>query len=193
MSINCPFCHNDISYEDYLKHIEEEHPEIVGKGEHVTPNPAIPSQYQKPKQWLRTPENLKQTYITILDRFKNEESKSIKEYSELLLKINESIAAIQQANIPALDVTLIILQDAQRKINRIIQEEQIHLDALNAIREEFTTIPSLPTIELKVYEIDYKEKDTHKTIKGKQFTRKEIAEFYQEKPYEQIIAIRAIK
>ena len=80
-----------------------------------------------------TPKQLKDLYLTILDRFAEEETKGVGEYEQLLDKVNQSITAAAQAG-NAQEVAIPLIQ-MRRQINRILQEERTHLDAINVLKE----------------------------------------------------------
>jgi len=80
---------------------------------------------------------LKDMYLTILDRFAEEETKGLEEYEGLLNKINQTIEESAKAG-NAGEVTIPLIQ-MRRQINRILQEERTHLDAINALKDMLQT------------------------------------------------------
>jgi hypothetical protein len=165
--------------------MDTKHPKIAGK-ELARPTQ---DQQQKPKaQWSIPGPTLKKLYIARLDRFLNDESKGIMDYESFMAQIDQSIMALgadQQEQKR-------ILTELQAKIKRIRNDEIAHLEALEQSKKQLEADPPAAAADPKIYEVNYMEKDTYKP-KTAQFTRKELAVFYQEKPYEQIIDIHNIR
>jgi rubrerythrin len=133
--LKCPWCGDEIPYEEYINHMDTEHPKIAGKEHSRTSQdqPHIDSSTQN--SMSRT--TLKTLYLTILDRFVKEETDGIREYEQLLDKVNHSITIAAKAGSTG-EVEIPLIQ-MRRQINRILQEERTHLDAINALREMLQT------------------------------------------------------
>lgn len=147
MSINCPYCHEEVPYSEYISHMEQEHPAVVGKELARTTTdqkPQNPIDWNKPggtarllerygpkethlPQHVGTP-HITAIYLTVLDRFKDEEEKGIRQYETLLSQITHSLQVSPEEE-------HVILIELQRKINRILQEEKTHLEAINSLKE----------------------------------------------------------
>jgi predicted ATP-dependent serine protease len=90
-----------------------------------------------------TPKALGEFYETILDRFGDEEEKSVNSYQELLVKVQESQAALKRAGFRTeieYNAIAIPLNELERKINKHLNEERVHLDVIDAMQEMFSNM-----------------------------------------------------
>jgi len=93
-----------------------------------------------------TPQALGEFYETILDRFGEEEEKSVNNYQDLLAKVQDSKVALSnaryQGKIPMenYNEAMVPLNELERKINKHLNEERVHLDVVDAMREMFSNM-----------------------------------------------------
>ena len=93
-----------------------------------------------------TPQALGEFYETILDRFGEEEEKSVNSYQDLLAKVQDSKVALSnaryQGKIPMenYNEAMVPLNELERKINKHLNEERVHLDVVDAMREMFSNM-----------------------------------------------------
>ena len=77
-----------------------------------------------------TSQTVKDIYLTILDRFGQEEQNGIKNYGDLLQKVKESLMLVE----PGTDAEMPLIE-MRRKITKILTEEKIHLDTIDALKQ----------------------------------------------------------
>jgi two-component SAPR family response regulator len=88
-----------------------------------------------------TPKALGEFYETILDRFGDEEEKSVNSYQELLIQVQKSKAALGQIqDSVTYDQIAAPLNELERKINKHLNEERVHLDVIDAMQEMFSNM-----------------------------------------------------
>jgi hypothetical protein len=76
----------------------------------------------------------------MLDRFGDEEEKSVKNYQDLLVKVQETQEALKKADASTYTQVSIPLTELERKVNKHLNEERVHLDVVDAMREMFTNM-----------------------------------------------------
>ena len=91
-----------------------------------------------------TPKGLGELYVTMLDRFREEEQKSVSSYEDFLVKVQQSKAALQKSNIldDAFNAVYAPLNELERKINKHLNEERVHLDVITAVKKMFSDMKS---------------------------------------------------
>lgn len=89
-----------------------------------------------------TPKGLGELYVTILDRFAEEEQKSVRNYEDFLVKVQQSREALKQSKLAgdAYGEVATPLIELEIKINKHLNEERVHLDVVNAMRDMFSNM-----------------------------------------------------
>jgi rubrerythrin len=130
----------------YIRDDEYEHEKILeciiqrlGKPAAVQPPTIKPM--ETTKTLTLTPKGLGELYVTILDRFAEEEQKSVRNYEEFLVKVQQSKDALK--DIPddfIYDKVAAPILELERKVNKQLNEERTHLDVVTALREMFSNM-----------------------------------------------------
>jgi hypothetical protein len=136
----------------YIRNDEHEHEKILecimsrvlGSAQPAAakPTPLAPAQ----KSVTLTPKAVGELYETMLDRFGDEEEKSVNSYEELLVKVQSSMKALINArmqknmSMESYQEAIVPLNELERKINKHLNEERVHLDVIDAMREMFTNM-----------------------------------------------------
>ena len=88
-----------------------------------------------------TPQALGEFYETILDRFGEEEEKSVNSYQDLLIQVQKTKAALGQIqDSDTYDAVATPLNELERKINKPLNEERVHLDVIDTMQEMFSNM-----------------------------------------------------
>jgi hypothetical protein len=89
-----------------------------------------------------TPKGLGELYVTILDRFAEEEQKFVRNYEDFLVKVQQSREALKQSKLAgdAYGEVATPLIELEIKINKHLNEERVHLDVVNAMRDMFSNM-----------------------------------------------------
>jgi len=130
----------------YIRNDEHEHEEILLCMIKRLGSPAAAQPIMQPTSQQTvtlTPKALGEFYETILDRFGDEEEKSVNSYQELLVKVQESQAALKRAGFRTeieYNAIAIPLNELERKINKHLNEERVHLDVIDAMQEMFSNM-----------------------------------------------------
>jgi hypothetical protein len=130
----------------YIRNDEHEHEEILLCMIKRLGSPAAAQPIMQPtsqQSVTLTPKALGEFYETILDRFGDEEEKSVNSYQELLVKVQESQAALKRAGFRTeieYNAIAIPLNELERKINKHLNEERVHLDVIDAMQEMFSNM-----------------------------------------------------
>jgi len=105
-----------------------------------------PTRQPTQKSLTLTPKTIGELYETMLDRFGDEEEKSVKNYEEFLVKVQESKKTLEEAwrnqkvATDTFNETMTPLNELERKVNKHLNEERVHLDVIDAMREMFTNM-----------------------------------------------------
>jgi rubrerythrin len=142
----------------YIRNEEHEHEKILECIIQRLGNQPTPTQYIKgptytaaelraqQKGILFTPKALGEIYETILDRFGEEEEKSVKNYEEFLVKVQQSNEALETAlkkgtiSEDGYNAVVYPLRSLQQKVNKHLNEERVHLDVVDALRAMFSNM-----------------------------------------------------
>jgi rubrerythrin len=142
----------------YIRNDEHEHEKILECIIQRLGNQPTPTQYIKgptytaaelraqQKGILFTPKALGEIYETILDRFGEEEEKSVKNYEEFLVKVQQSNEALETAlkkgtiSEDGYNAVVYPLRSLQQKVNKHLNEERVHLDVVDALRAMFSNM-----------------------------------------------------
>ena len=136
----------------YIRNDEHEHEKILECIiDKLSPPPGpykgeiYKNAYEMPKQpyLALNPKALGELYVTILDRFGEEEEKSVRSYEDFLVKVQQSKAALQAEwnkglSGDAYNAIATPLNELERKVNKHLNEERVHLDVVDALREMFS-------------------------------------------------------
>jgi rubrerythrin len=137
----------------YIRNDEHEHEEILlciikrlGNIPATQPAAAQPTR----QAVTLTPQALGEFYETILDRFGDEEEKSVNSYQELLVKVQQSQEALRnwahrtpvgtKFDTDAYNEIAIPLNELEQKVNKHLNEERVHLDVIDAMQEMFSNM-----------------------------------------------------
>jgi hypothetical protein len=119
----------------YIRNDEYEHQTILEcivrrltAGSAAAPSPVVVP--AKLEGVTVTSQTVKDIYLTILDRFGQEEQNGIKNYGDLLQKVKESLMLVE----PGTDAEMPLIE-MRRKITKILTEEKIHLDTIDALKQ----------------------------------------------------------
>lgn len=128
----------------YIRNDEKEHEKILECIQNrllgsAQPAAAKPTQLPT-KSITLTPKTIGELYETMLDRFGDEEEKSVKNYQDLLVKVQETQEALKKADASTYTQVSIPLTELERKVNKHLNEERVHLDVVDAMREMFTNM-----------------------------------------------------
>lgn len=128
----------------YIRNDEHEHEEILLCMIKRLGSPAAAQPIMQPtsqQSVTLTPKALGEFYETILDRFGDEEEKSVNSYQELLIQVQKSKAALGQIqDSVTYDQIAAPLNELERKINKHLNEERVHLDVIDAMQEMFSNM-----------------------------------------------------
>jgi rubrerythrin len=102
----------------------------------------LPTWVTKPSDFkaLHLTKQLGEMYEVILDRFGDEEDKAVRSYEDLLVKVQQSIEALKKSDLAGDAYTSVAtpLMELERKVNKHLNEERVHLDVVDALREMFS-------------------------------------------------------
>ena len=93
-----------------------------------------------------TPKAVGELYATMLGRFKEMEQKSVSNYEEFLVKVQETEEALnkQYDNMQLSDdqyrAIMAPLNSLKGKVNKHLNEERVHLDVVDAMRDMFNSM-----------------------------------------------------
>ena len=133
----------------YIRNDEHEHEEILLCMIKKLGSPAAAQPIMQPtsqQSVTLTPKALGEFYETILDRFGDEEEKSVNSYQELLVKVQSSTTALINArmqknmSMESYQEAIVPLNELERKINKHLNEERVHLDVIDAMQEMFSNM-----------------------------------------------------
>jgi len=133
----------------YIRNDEHEHEEILLCMIKRLGSPAAAQPIMQPtsqQSVTLTPKALGEFYETILDRFGDEEEKSVNSYQELLVKVQSSTTALINArmqknmSMESYQEAIVPLNELERKINKHLNEERVHLDVIDAMQEMFSNM-----------------------------------------------------
>jgi rubrerythrin len=133
----------------YIRNDEHEHEKILECIIQRLGNSPTAQPITQPKQASRvtlTPQALGEFYETILDRFGDEEEKSVNSYQELLAQVQDSKVALSNARYQGktpmknYSEAMVPLNELERKINKHLNEERVHLDVIDAMQEMFSNM-----------------------------------------------------
>ena len=139
----------------YIRNDEHEHEKIIECIIDRLTYPRAPAVQPKEREilppWVTKPSDFKthhftkqigEMYETILDRFGDEEDKSVRSYEDLLVKVQQSIEALKKANLAGDAYTSVAtpLLELERKVNKHLNEERVHLDVIDAMQEMFSNM-----------------------------------------------------
>jgi rubrerythrin len=130
----------------YIRNEEHEHEKILECILQRLGKPIAQPSTIKPMETTKgltlTPKSLGEFYVTILDRFAELEQKSVDSYGDFLLKVQQSRIALRKQGLPddEYDKIATPLNELERKIYKHMNEEQTHLDVVNAMREMFNNM-----------------------------------------------------
>ena len=138
----------------YIRNDEHEHEEILLCMIKRLGSPAAAQPIMQPTSQQTvtlTPKALGEFYETILDRFGDEEEKSVNNYQELLVKVLQSKQALfDQYNkrtstkwgmsTDTYNALVTPLNELEQKINKHLNEERVHLDVIDAMQEMFSNM-----------------------------------------------------
>jgi len=101
---------------------------------------------KQPTAVLLTKKGLGEMYETILDRFGDEEEKSVHSYEDFIVKIQDNTRSLtvawQQGKITTevYNETMTPINELHRKINKHLNEERVYLDVVDAMQEMFSNM-----------------------------------------------------
>lgn len=135
----------------YIRNDEHEHEEILlciikRLGNPIAAQPAAQPKQASGATLTLTPKALGELYETILDRFGEEEEKSVNSYQELLAKVIESDQALTNAlkegtiSDEGYDAVVTPIRVLLQKINKHLNEERVHLNVIDSLQEMFSNM-----------------------------------------------------